>query len=112
MYIVAVTACMSGVAHTYMAAEKIERMGTARGFKVRVETQGALGIENPLTEQEIADADLALLITDITIEGEERFADCPTLRVATGLFLKEAERVLHKVEQYSALSGNKHIVFS
>ncbi|MFM2481363.1 PTS fructose transporter subunit IIB [Celerinatantimonas sp. YJH-8] len=104
MFIVAVTACMSGVAHTYMSAEKIEKLCAARGIRIRVETQGALGTENKLTEDDIAKADVALLITDINVEGEERFTHCRQIRVSTNIFLREANRVMKTIEQISGLS--------
>lgn len=62
MEIVGVTACISGVAHTYMAAEALEKLGKKSGHKVTVETQGALGSENQLTEAQIAAADVAVII--------------------------------------------------
>ena len=52
--IIAVTACPSGVAHTYMAAEALESAAKAKGWQVKVETQGSIGIENELTAEEIA----------------------------------------------------------
>ena len=52
MKIVGVSACITGVAHTYMAQEAIEQECKKRGFEVKVETQGGLGIENELTEDE------------------------------------------------------------
>ncbi|WP_213083424.1 PTS fructose transporter subunit IIB, partial [Escherichia coli] len=47
-HIIAVTACPSGVAHTYMAAESLESAAKAKGWQVKVETQGSIGIENEL----------------------------------------------------------------
>lgn len=49
--IIAVTACPSGVAHTYMAAESLESAAKAKGWQVKVETQGSIGIENELTAE-------------------------------------------------------------
>jgi fructose-specific PTS system IIB-like component len=64
-HIIAVTACPSGVAHTYMAAESLES-AEAKGWQVKVETQGSIGIENELTAEEIA-ADMVILTKDIGI---------------------------------------------
>jgi hypothetical protein len=47
--IVAVTACVSGVAHTYMAAERLQKVGHHEKWQIKIETQGALGIENKIT---------------------------------------------------------------
>jgi PTS system fructose-specific IIB component len=73
MKIVAVCACTVGIAHTYMAQKAIEDECAKRGFEYKVETQGGMGIDNELDEDEIADADYALLAVDVGIEGDERF---------------------------------------
>ncbi len=49
MKVIAVTACPSGVAHTYMAAEALEKAAKQEGIEIKVETQGSIGIENELT---------------------------------------------------------------
>ena len=74
MNIIAVTACPTGIAHTYMAAEYLERTGAALGHTVKVETQGAMGIENRLTDSDVAGADALIIAADIPIQGRERFA--------------------------------------
>ena len=51
--IVAVTACAAGIAHTYMAAESLEKAAKKTGYKIKVETQGSIGAENVLTEKDI-----------------------------------------------------------
>jgi len=58
MKIVAVTACPTGIAHTYMAAEQLEKSARAAGHQIKVETQGAMGIENELSAQEIREAEV------------------------------------------------------
>ncbi|MBY4797192.1 fructose PTS transporter subunit IIB [Collinsella sp. AGMB00827] len=75
MKIVAVAACTVGIAHTYMAKEAIEKECTRRGFEYKVETQGGMGIENELEDEDVADADFVLLAVAIGIEGEERFEE-------------------------------------
>ncbi len=69
----AVTACVSGVAHTYMAAEALMRLAKKKNYNIQVETQGALGVENFLTLENIEDMDCIIIVADITIEKEERF---------------------------------------
>ena len=71
--IVAVTACVSGVAHTYMAAERLEKVGHHEKWHLKVETQGALGVENRITAEDIARAEVVLLVTDIEIDDPHRF---------------------------------------
>jgi fructose-specific phosphotransferase system IIB component len=68
MKIVAVTACPTGIAHTYMAAEQLEKTAKALGHTIRVETQGAMGIENELSKKDIAEADVAIFAVDIEVE--------------------------------------------
>ncbi|QWT17411.1 fructose PTS transporter subunit IIB [Collinsella sp. zg1085] len=75
MKIVAVAACTIGIAHTYMAKEAIEQECARRGFECKVETQGGMGIDDELEEDEIAEADYVLLAVAIGIEGEERFEE-------------------------------------
>ena len=60
MKIVAVTACSTGIAHTYMAQEALELECEKRGYEIRVETQGGLGIENKLSQKEIDTADVVI----------------------------------------------------
>jgi len=75
--IIAITACPTGIAHTYMAAECLERAGTSLGHQVKVETQGAMGVENRLTDKDIESADALILAADIPVTGRERFAAVP-----------------------------------
>ena len=55
MKILAITACTAGIAHTYIAKEKIENAAKELGDEIKVETQGSIGVENELTPEEIAD---------------------------------------------------------
>ena len=73
MKILAITACPTGIAHTYMAAERLERTGAALGHQVKVETQGAMGVENRFTARDIAEADALILAADVPVQGRERF---------------------------------------
>jgi len=75
MKIVAVTACPTGIAHTYMAQEAIEKECKKRGYEVKVETQGSMGIENELEQEEVDEADIVILAIGIGIDGEERFEE-------------------------------------
>lgn len=79
MKIIGITACPTGIAHTYMAQECLERECKKRGFEVKIETQGGLGIENELTEEDVASADVVILAVSVVIEGEERFEGKPVI---------------------------------
>lgn len=100
MKIVAVTACPSGVAHTYMSAEALERAAKAKGIKVKVETQGSIGIENKLTEEDIKDADVVVLTNDIGLKGMERFDGKPIVKVGVSDLVKKADKIVEKIEAY------------
>lgn len=73
MKILAITACPTGIAHTYMAAECLERTGVQLGHQIKVETQGAMGVENRFTEKDIEGADALILAADIPVQGRDRF---------------------------------------
>jgi PTS system fructose-specific IIB component/fructose-specific PTS system IIB-like component len=73
MKILAITACPTGIAHTYMAAEQLERTGRQLGHTIKVETQGAMGIENRLTEADVLGADALILASDLPVQGRDRF---------------------------------------
>ena len=83
MKVVGVTACPSGVAHTYMAAEALVLAGEKAGMEVKVETQGSAGIENELTAEDIKDAACVILSNDVAIRNEERFKGKKVVRMGT-----------------------------
>jgi len=82
MKIVAVTACPTGIAHTYMAAEQLEKTARQLGHQIKVETQGAMGIENELSREDINTAELAIFAADIAVQNRERFANLKIVEVA------------------------------
>ena len=73
MKLVAVSACTAGIAHTYMTQEAIEQECKKRGIDCKVETQGGMGINNELEQDEVDAADVVILAIAIGIEGDERF---------------------------------------
>ena len=73
MKLVAVSACTAGIAHTYMTQEAIEQECKKRGIDCKVETQGGMGINNELEQDEVVAADVVILAIAIGIEGDERF---------------------------------------
>lgn len=93
--LVAVTACPTGVAHTFMAAEAIQQAAQKLGYDLQVETQGSVGARNPLSAKAIADADVVLLAADIEV-ATERFAGKRIYRCGTGIALKQPEATLNK----------------
>jgi len=72
MKILAVTACPVGIAHTYMAAENLQKAGKKLGIDIKVETQGSTGVENALTDRDIEEADGIIIAADKNVD-KERF---------------------------------------
>ncbi|CNH33601.1 PTS fructose-like transporter subunit IIB [Yersinia pekkanenii] len=107
--LIAVTACVSGVAHTYMAAERLEKLCHQEKWNVKVETQGALGVENRLTMEDVKCADVVLLITDIEIDGVERFANSRSIKMSISSFLLAPQKTIEVVKQIATLSSATHI---
>lgn len=93
--IVAVTACPTGVAHTFMAAEAIETEAKKRGWWVKVETRGSVGAGNAITPEEVEQADLVVVAADIEVDLA-KFAGKPMYRTTTGLALKKTAQELDK----------------
>ena len=94
--VVCITACPTGIAHTYMAAEYLEKAGKKLGVKVYVEKQGSKGVDGELTAQQLAEADVAIIAADVAIKGEERFAHLPVLRTKVVEPIRKGEAVIQK----------------
>ncbi|OOE59692.1 PTS fructose transporter subunit IIBC [Salinivibrio kushneri] len=91
--IVGITACPTGVAHTFMAAEAVEEAAKAKGYQVKIETRGSVGAKNALTDQEIEAADLVFIAADIEVDLS-RFAGKRLYKTSTGMALKKASQTL------------------
>ncbi|WP_027348790.1 PTS fructose-like transporter subunit IIB [Halotalea alkalilenta] len=108
--VVAVTACPTGVAHTFMAAEALAEAGRAMGLSIKVETQGSVGAQNKLEADEIEAADVVVLACDIDVDSA-RFAGKRIYRTSTGAALKKPRQTLEAalaegaVESASATGG-------
>jgi len=93
--VVAITACPTGVAHTFMAAEAIDTEAKKRDWWVKVETRGSVGAGNAITPEEVAAADLVIVAADIEVDLA-KFAGKPMYRTSTGLALKKTAQELDK----------------
>ncbi|MGX2949461.1 fructose-specific PTS transporter subunit EIIC [Ursidibacter sp. B-7004-1] len=93
--IVAVTACPTGVAHTFMSAEAVENYAKAQGWNVKVETRGQVGAGNPISAEEVAAADLVFVAADIDVDLS-KFEGKPMYRTSTGLALKKTAQEFDK----------------
>lgn len=102
-FLLAVTGCPTGIAHTYMAAEALEKKAKELGCRIKVETRGSGGAKNVLTRQEIAEADCIIVAADTQVPMD-RFAGKPVIqcRVADGI--SKAEELINK-----AVSGHVSI---
>ena len=98
MKLVGVCACTSGIAHTYMAKEKLVKAAEALGHEIHVETQGTIGTEDPLTPEEIAEADAVILAVDIKID-QSRFKGKRVMEVHTSVVLKASKQIINKIEE-------------
>lgn len=98
--ILAVTSCPTGIAHTFLAAEALEKAARARNLSIRVETDGQSGALNRLTEQEIAGCDCIICATDRKTEMA-RFDGKPLILTSTRKAISEPDALLDR-----ALSGN------
>jgi PTS system fructose-specific IIC component len=91
--IVAVTACPTGIAHTLMAAEALKTTATHLGYNMQVETQGAEGAKNILSEGAIDAADLVIIAADIHVDPA-RFADKPIYATSTSKAIRDTQGVI------------------
>lgn len=99
--VLAITACPSGVAHTFLAAKSLQKAAAKQGIKIKVETQGANGIINRITAKDVANARCVIFAHDVAIKNRERFTNIEVIDVKT----KEA---IHNPEALLARTlGNK-----
>lgn len=94
MKLLAVTACPTGIAHTYMAADQLELAAQRRGVSIKVETQGALGIENRLSARDLRESPWVLLATDIALHDEERFRNIQVHKVPIQAVIEDPDAIL------------------
>ncbi len=93
----AITACPTGIAHTYMAAESLEAAAHEMGIELRVETHGSVGIEGAFSAEEIAAAD-AILISADTVIDKERFDGKRLLSTSVDAAIKDPATVLERAQ--------------
>ena len=99
MKIVGVAACTVGIAHTYIAQEKLENAAKKAGYDITIETQGTIGIENELTAEQIAKADVVILAVDVKISGRERFDGKRIIQVPTEIAIKSPNKLIEKAAE-------------
>ncbi|MFB3166688.1 fructose-specific PTS transporter subunit EIIC [Neobacillus sp. 179-C4.2 HS] len=92
MKIVGITSCPTGIAHTYIAAEKLKKTAEAKGYEIKIETQGAK-IENILTSQEIEEADVVIVAIDKEVDMS-RFSGKKIKKVSTAKAIRDANTII------------------
>jgi fructose-specific phosphotransferase system IIB component len=102
--IVAVTSCAGGIAHTYMAAEALQKAAKASGDEIKVEVQGSMGVEQELTQQEVESADLVMWVADIAIMRSERFRNVRVIEAIPHDAIANAKKVLDKAKKEAGLA--------
>lgn len=102
MKIVGISACAAGIAHTYIAKEKLVKAAKNAGHEIHMETQGTIGTENQLDPKDIQDADVVIIAADIQVSGMERFKGKKTIEVSTDTVIKSPNNLIKKVESIIA----------
>lgn len=105
--VVCVTACPAGIAHTYMAAEYLEKAGRQMGVNVVVEKQGANGIEGRLTPQQINDARACIFAAEVAIKESERFNGIPSISVPVAEPLRHAKALIERALALEPTNGRR-----
>lgn len=109
MKIVGISACTAGIAHTYMAQEALEQECKKRGIDCKIETQGGMGIDNELSQEEIDAADVVILAVAVSVEMSERFdskrAAGRVLDVTPGDAIKKTAELIDRAESIAASSA-------
>jgi fructose PTS system EIIBC or EIIC component len=111
MKLLAITSCPNGIAHTYMAAENLEKAAKQLGIQLKVETQGSIGVENEFTEKDIQEADGIIIAADKAV-NKERFNGKKVLVAGVQDGIRKPEQLLKKVMSgdvpvYHSTSGEK-----
>ncbi|PKM50944.1 MAG: PTS fructose transporter subunit IIBC [Firmicutes bacterium HGW-Firmicutes-7] len=103
MKILAVTACPTGIAHTYMAAEALEAAAKKKGYEIKVETRGSVGVENELSDKDIKEADAIILACDTAVPME-RFYGKKLVNVSVSEALKGSDQLIEKALKASVFT--------
>ncbi|MFF4533324.1 fructose-specific PTS transporter subunit EIIC [Streptomyces sp. NPDC001407] len=103
--LLAVTACPTGIAHTYMAAEKLAQAAEALGHEIKVETQGSIGAENVLTDNDVRQADGVIVAADKDVDLS-RFAGKRVLSVGVAEGIHHPERLIERVRTAPVYEGS------
>lgn len=99
MKIIGITSCTVGIAHTYIAREKLISKGKELGIEVKIEAQGSAGIEFELTKEDIESADAVIIAADVQVSGKERFKGKPLVEVPIAIAIKSPQKLLTQIKE-------------
>nr|WP_308372660.1 fructose-specific PTS transporter subunit EIIC [Streptomyces sp. MCA2] len=102
--LLAVTACPTGIAHTYMAAEKLTQTARSLGHEIKVETQGSIGAENVLSDNDVRDADGVIIAADKDVD-RSRFVGKKVLAVGVAEGIRHPEQLIERVQSAPVYGG-------
>lgn len=98
MKIIGVCACPAGIAHTYIAAESLEKFAKGKKYGVKIETNGASGVENRLTKEDIESADYVIVAADTKVQME-RFKGKKLLEVSVTDAIRKTRNIFDRIEK-------------
>lgn len=99
MNIVGIAACTAGIAHTYIAKEKLVTAAEKAGHNIHIETQGTIGVQDRIPDDLVNNADVAIIAADIKVSGKERFKNYKVIEVPTDVVIKSPNKFIKKVEE-------------
>lgn len=97
--IVGITACTAGIAHTYIVAEKIQNAAVEAGHQCKIETQGTIGVQNALTDEDVLNCDVVIVAHDIAVKGLERFKGKPVVDIPISTAMKNPKSLIVAIEK-------------
>lgn len=104
-YVIGITSCPTGVAHTYMAQEALEKGAQVLGHEVKIETQGSVGADNELTAEDIARADVVIIAADTNVDPA-RFVGKRLYRTGTKAAINDAVQVINTAFASAPIFGD------
>ncbi|WP_435101909.1 PTS fructose transporter subunit IIB [Halarchaeum sp. P4] len=108
MKLVAVTSCPTGIAHSQMAAENLETTGEEMGHDIKVEVQGAMGAENELSAEDIAEADAVIITADTAVQTD-RFEGKPIVQAPVKAGVNRAGEMIERAIE-AAEAGKSGVI--
>lgn len=94
MKILAVASCPMGMAHTYMASAALKKAAKKAGYKIKVETQGSMGIRDKISKKDLEEGLVLILATDVATLEAERFENIPTYKISTSKVIRNGDAAI------------------